>query len=158
MFKKMLAMALVCLSFSAFANVDSKIAPIFDELEYKLAVEWDQKDQTFYNNAVANFESELATLAEQGVQPSEVLAYLQSNIKDQKVANELTDLVGSIDMASMSLEDTKSLIKEYVDGMNNTGANYSGYYSYSYGWYYVAFGGFAYYYYYYSYSYTYYYY
>lgn len=157
MLKKLAAVALVCFSFSTLANVDAKIASIFDEVEFKLSVEWDQKDQAFYNETVRNFEKQLGDLAQEGVAPSDVLNYLQSNIKDKKVASELSDLVSTIDVETMSLEDSKSLIQDYVDGMKNTGANYSGRYSYNYGYYYVVFGGVAFYYYWYSYSYYYYY-
>ena len=153
MLKNLIALVLLCCSFTAHANVDAKIAPIFDELEYQLSVEWDQKGQEFYNSAVKSFEGRLAGLSQEGVTPSEVLNYLQSNIKDKKVAAELSNLVSSIDVTTMSLQDSKSLIQDYVDGMKNTGANYSGLYSYRYGWYYVAFGGVAFYYFYSSYYY-----
>ncbi len=150
MFKRLVALLVVCCSFSAVASVDAKIAPIFEELEFKLSVEWDQKDQAFYDSAVKNFEGKLSKLAEEGVEPTAVLNYLQTNIKDKKVATELSDIINSVDVQSMSLEESKSLIKDYVDGMNNTGANYSGRYGYYYGWYYIAFGGVIFYTYYYS--------
>ncbi|MFG1503810.1 hypothetical protein ACRXCV_05695 [Halobacteriovorax sp. GFR7] len=157
MLRKLAAMALVCFSFSALANIEAKIAPIFEEVEFKLSVEWDQKDQNFYNETVKSFEKQLGDLAQEGITPSEVLNYLQANIKDKKVASELSNLVGSIDVENMTLEESKSLIQDYVDGMKNTGANYSGYYSYDYGLYFVVFGGVAFYYYWYAFQYTYYY-
>ncbi|AYF43890.1 MULTISPECIES: hypothetical protein [Halobacteriovorax] len=156
MFKKLAAVALVCFSFSTLANVDAKIAPIFEEVEFKLSVEWDQKDQEFYNETVRNFETQLGELRAEGVKPADVLNYLKSNIKDQKVANELSSLVASIDLETMTLEESKSLIQDYVDGMKNTGANYHGRYGYDYGFYYLFFGGVVFYYYWYAYSYTYY--
>lgn len=155
MFKKLIALVAMCMSVSVLANVDAKIAPVFEELEYKLSVEWDQKDQAFYKSAVQNFETNLTELSNDGVSPSEVLNYLQSNIKDQKVAGELAELVASIDTEKMTLEESKVLVKEYVDGMKNTGANYSGYYSYDYGLFYVMFGGVLFYTYWYSYYYYY---
>ena len=88
-FKKLTALLLL----TAFTNVyaitpvqesfaASELTQTFDSLNYKLNVEWDQKDSQFMDKALDNFEQEVAELQKAGLTNQVLIKYTLDKIKD----------------------------------------------------------------------------
>lgn len=134
MFKKFTALFLL----TAFTHVYA-VTPIqqsqaiadelnrtFDELNYKLNVEWDQKDGTFFDRSVDEFEKDIAMLQNNGLTSSELIQHAISKIKDKDVINDINEISKVIDENQMSPEEARAFT---ISKLNNTyahGASWSG--------------------------------
>ncbi len=118
---------LLVLSFSinsaTAAAVDS-LQSAFDDLNYSLQVEWDQKDVAFHDEQVLLFQSRMAKLKEQGLTDQEIISFALSSIKDQKVVNELTEMANVLSVAQLPSEQVEELLRSYVSKQYNQGASW----------------------------------
>lgn len=91
MFKKMITLMMVFALFTVHANAASQnnLKAAFDELNYSLTVEWDQKDKDFYNNQMKTFRGTLRELQRDGLSNSELIEFVKSEVKDQRIARDL---------------------------------------------------------------------
>ena len=128
MLKKFLAIvSLLCLIVvQAHAVSNNGLKAAFDELNYSLSVEWDQKDQAFYDAKVAEFNSEIEALQKAGLSNQELVDYALSQVKDQKLANDLEKTFALVELNKMSPEQAKAHVKKLIDQSYNRGASWSG--------------------------------
>ena len=68
----------------------------FDQLNFSLQVEWDQKDKKFYNSKVKEFHDQISNLQKQGLKNTEILEFIKRNIKDQNIASDIDELYETI--------------------------------------------------------------
>lgn len=151
--KHLIVLFALLLSVSAFASSKSElIAPLYQDLEFKLTVEWDQKDGAFYNEALKNFKEEILKLKDQGVTSEDIFNYLKESSKDAKVSDEINEIINSVDLSKMDLQETNDLLNKYATKAFSKGASYHGRNNgWGVFWYLAIFGGV---YYAFSYSYT----
>lgn len=134
MFKKLTALFLL----TAFTHVYA-VTPIqqsqaiadelnrtFDELNYKLNVEWDQKDTKVFDTAVKGFENELAALQAQGVTSKDLVEHALDKIKDKQVQKDLTELQNTIKENQMSDAEAREFVVQKLSSTYSHGASWSG--------------------------------
>ncbi|MDO9184352.1 MAG: hypothetical protein Q7U04_18195, partial [Bacteriovorax sp.] len=134
MFKKITALLLL----SAFTNVYA-ITPIqesnalanqlnktFDSLNYKLNVEWNQKDSQFFDATVSDFEKEIADLQKDGVTNKDLIKYTTDKIKDKEIQNDITEMSKIISENQMSDQEARAFIISKLNSTYSHGASWSG--------------------------------
>lgn len=130
MLKKLLAVAILLLSFSTFAsapiNQMKQLQAAFDQLNFSLQVEWDQKDKKFYNKKVAEFHNEIKKLQKSGMTNEELLEFIKLNIKDKKLAGNIDELFSTIKSSKMTQKEARNFALDYVSRNYATGANWMG--------------------------------
>ncbi len=125
MFKRLitLMMVLAITTTSAFANTNSGIKTAFDELNYSLTVEWDQKDKAFYDKKMASFK---AKLAESKLTNSEMIAFVKSEVKDAKIARDMETALNMIQLQKMSRSEAANYMTETMKKSYSVGASWNG--------------------------------
>ena len=71
------------------------------DLHYALNVQWDQKDAGFYKLKVGAFFDSIRQMKREGLTKQQLLEFI-TNLKDQKVAEQLSALSKSLDLSRMS--------------------------------------------------------
>lgn len=130
MFKKITALLLL----TAFTNVyavtpiqqANELGKTFDSLNYKLNVEWDQKDSKFFDSTIANFEKEISDLQDAGVTNSDLMDYTISKIKDPQMQNEINEMSKAIADAQMSSTEARAFVISKLNSTYSHGASWSG--------------------------------
>lgn len=116
-------MALAIMSTSAFANTNQGLKAAFDELNFALTVEWDQKDKAFYDAQMKKFT---ATLKASGLSSSELIAFVKSEVKDQKVAKDMETAFTMIQIQKMSPSEAANYMTETMKRSYSKGASWNG--------------------------------
>lgn len=134
MFKKITAMVLLTAFTHVYAitpvqqnfAVSQELNRSFDELNYKLNVEWDQKDSTFMNNAIDDFEKEITTLQSQGLSTEELVQQTLEKIKDKNTSDEINELSKTINENHMTIEDARAFAISKLNSTYARGTSWSG--------------------------------
>ena len=134
MLKKMTALFLL----SAFTHVyafspviqaqelDSKLSRAFDSVNFKLNVEWDQKDGNFFDQTISDFEKEISTLQEAGLGNAELLKSALAKIKDEQVKNDVQELSKIMDDSQMTKVESRDFLVRTLSSTFSKGASWSG--------------------------------
>ncbi len=111
---------------NAFAapEINSGLKTALDELNYGLAVEWDQKDQAVYEEKVASFKKQIVNLKEQGVSNSDLVEGTLSLVKDEKTKAELKEAISSF--SSLSAEQAMKEVQNMSSKINAKGSSWNG--------------------------------
>ena len=127
MFKKFfvsfLAFAFVSVQANAVSNNSLKKA--FDELNYSLSVEWDQKDRAFYDAQMSKFTGQVQELQAKGLTNAELMTFATANIKDAKLAKEVKNAMTLVQINKMSAKDARKLLLDTVGKNYSAGASWS---------------------------------
>jgi hypothetical protein len=121
----------LCLTFfthpvSAAPEARGSLKALFDELNYSLSVEWDQKDQAFYKMKTAQFEAGLETLRAQGLTNEELLEFARTQIKNGKVQSEYDALMLMLKADSLKPDEANKMVSDLIRKNYNQGASWSG--------------------------------
>lgn len=108
---------------SVFANTNSGLKAAFDELNYSLTVEWNQKDKAFYNKKMEAFK---AKLAESKLTNAELIAFVKSEVKDAKIARDMETALTMIQIQKMSRSDAANYMTETMKKSYSVGASWNG--------------------------------
>lgn len=122
-FSVIVAMAMLVTTASA-STAGLKTA--FDELEYALSVEWDQKDQAFYQAEMDKFNKKIAALKEQGLTNQELVAFVKSEVKNEQVARDLDTAVSLMTIGKMDQNDATKFVLDSVKKSYDRGASWNG--------------------------------
>jgi hypothetical protein len=127
-FKKFFSFVMILSIFTVHANAASQnsLKAAFDELNYSLTVEWDQKDQDFYSKQMSAFSATVHGLQEQGLTNEQMLAFAKSEIKDAKVAKDLETTFNMISLNKMSSKDAAKYMMESMKKSYSVGASFNG--------------------------------
>ncbi len=98
----------------------------FDELNYSLNVEWDQKDDKFFDVSVDDFERNIAELQKQGLSNKELIDYTLAKIKDKKTKDEVTAIVQVVNESNMSSDEARAFVMTKLSSTYANGASWSG--------------------------------
>lgn len=98
----------------------------FDELNYKLNVEWNQTDAKFFNEAVDGFEKNIAALQEQGLTNKELVQYTLDQIKDTKAQKEIAEITKVINDNQMTSEQARAFALSKLNSTYANGTSWSG--------------------------------
>jgi len=124
---KIIAILLSCLiSFNVMASSVKSLESLLDEYHYTLTVEWDQKDQEFYNSQTDLFVSNLSKLIkDQGLTKEQILSLAESKINNAKAFEALKLKLSLLSPATSSSELAANLREASKDFYSN-GASWSG--------------------------------
>lgn len=128
MFKKLTA-TLLLLAFSqayAATPLGIDLNKSFDELNYKLNVEWNQTDSNFYNETIKDFEEEIVALQSRGLTTKDLIKYTKDKIKDQEVQNEINEILKIINESEMSPAEARYFTISQLDSAYSHGASWKG--------------------------------
>ena len=128
MFSKIFTLMMVLSIFttSAYANSNAGLKAAFDEMNYSLSVEWDQKDKAFYEAQSAKFKKTLESLKAQGLTNEEFLAFVKIEVKNEKIAKEIETAFNMISLTKMSPADAASYMSQTMKGSYSAGASWNG--------------------------------
>lgn len=134
MFKKITALLLL----TAFTNVYA-ITPIqqaqavgvelnktFDSLNYKLNVEWDQKNAKYFDQSIAEFEKEIASLQKDGLTKEQLMKFTLEKIKDKEIKRDINELAKVINESQMTDEEARAFTISKLNSTYSHGASWSG--------------------------------
>jgi Glu-tRNA(Gln) amidotransferase subunit E-like FAD-binding protein len=127
MLSKILAL-LLTLSFicPAYSNVNhaASLKAAFDELNYSLTVEWDQKDEIFQQTQMKKFEDSLKELNRQGLSNAEMMELLTAELKNEQLAKNLEEAFRLVSINKMTPEQARELLNEVVKKSYASGSNW----------------------------------
>lgn len=128
MFKKFVTLLMVVSIFTGSATASSQngLKAAFDELNYSLVVEWDQKDKDFYTQEMKKFSAKLRELQAKGLTNSQLMDFVKSEVKDQKVAKDLETAFNMISINKMSSEEASQYMVDTMKRSYSTGASWNG--------------------------------
>ncbi len=128
MFKKFIAFMMVVAIFTVQAQAASQngLKAAFDEMNYALTVEWDQKDQSFYEAQIKNFISVVRGFQKAGMTNSQMIDFAKSEIKDAKVAKDLETAFSMITINKMSSEEASEYMISSMKRAYSNGASWNG--------------------------------
>jgi Skp family chaperone for outer membrane proteins len=123
LFMSFVAFALVTVQAQAATNNSLKAA--FDELNYSLSVEWDQKDRAFYDAKMKQFQARIGELQAQGLSNSELVDFAKSQVKNEAMARDVETAFSLIQINKMSVTEANTLVRDMVRNSYSTGASWS---------------------------------
>lgn len=134
MFKKFFAVLMIISFTNAYAmspvqrsnEVAKQLNKTFDSLNYKLNVEWNQKDSRFFDATISDFEKEIASLQKDGVTRADLLKFTTGKIKDKQIQKEIVEMSKVIAASQMSNEEARSFIVSKLGSTYSHGASWSG--------------------------------
>lgn len=128
MFKKLIAFVMILSMFtvSAQAGVHAGLKAAFDELNYSLNVEWDQKDQAFYKKQVRAFNESVKEMMSKGLTHAEFVEFVKTEVKDQKVAKDMETALSMISINNMSSSEASKYMIETMEKSYSAGASWNG--------------------------------
>jgi len=96
-----------------------------DEYQYALSVEWDQKDQAFYDAQTKMFFEKMGKLVAKGLTQKDVLKMVEAKTKN-KVAIDALKLKISLLSKNATAEDLAQIVKESAKDLYVEGASWNG--------------------------------
>lgn len=127
MFKKLVTLMLaLAFATTSFAGPNSGLKAAFDELNYSLSVEWDQKDKAFYDAKMKQFTATLNDLKANGLSNAELIAFVKSEVKDAKVAKDMETAFTMISINKMSASEAANYMSETMKRSYSAGASWNG--------------------------------
>lgn len=109
----------------SFAIAD-ELNRTFDELNYQLNVEWNQKDSKFFNESIDGFEKQIAALQEQGLTSKELVQYTLEKIKDKETRKEVSEITKVITDSEMSSQEARAFVLSKLNSIYSHGTSWSG--------------------------------
>lgn len=128
MFKKLITLmiAVAFTTTTAFANTNAGLKAAFDELNYSLTVEWNQKDKAFYDAQMNKFNASLKELQAKGLTNAEMLEFAKAEVKDAKVARDIQTAFTMIQIQKMSRSDAAEYMTQTMKKSYSVGASWNG--------------------------------
>lgn len=108
------------------AATHNSLKTAFDDLNYSLTVEWDQKDRSFYNAQMEKFATEVKGLQAQGMSNQELIDFTLSQLKDQKMAKDLETAFNMVAINKMGAEEAHRYVTDVMNKSYSRGASWAG--------------------------------
>jgi hypothetical protein len=127
-FKKLITLMMVVAIFTvqAHASTQNGLKAAFDEMNYSLTVEWDQKDKGFYETQLKKFTSVVRDLQKKGMTNAQMIEFAKGEVKDAKVAKDLETAFSMITINKMSSEEASQYMMESMKRSYSNGASWNG--------------------------------
>lgn len=127
MFRIIVSLLLILNIATAQAQIVShqSLKDLVDQLQFSLTVEWDQKDLNFRNEKLKAFNEGLANLRKQGLTDRELLDFIKSEVKDQKVSKDIDELYSMLLKKNVSSQLLESKFLDLAKKTQNRGASWS---------------------------------
>ncbi len=128
MLKRMLATLMLSCLFVVQVNAgtNNSLKTAFDEFNYSVTVEWNQKDQKFYNQAVDKFQKEIEALQKKGLTNNELISFAKERVLDKKLSKDLDTLLKTVEVNKMSETDARKYVLGQLGSTVSQGASWNG--------------------------------
>jgi hypothetical protein len=128
MLKKFIAMLVI---FSVFivhaqASTNEGLKAAYNELNYSLTVDWDQKDKEFHDEQMKKFTAAIRDLQSQGLTNSQLLDFAKSQVNNAQVVKDLEVAFNMIQINKMSGPEANKYILDIFKKSYSTGASWNG--------------------------------
>jgi Skp family chaperone for outer membrane proteins len=127
-FKKLITLMLVLSIFTvqAHASTNEGLKAAFNELNYALTTEWDQKDNAVYEAEMKKFSAVVRDLQAKGLTNAQLLDFAKSEIKDAKAAKDLETAMTMVQINKMSSSEASKYVLDTMKKSYSTGASWNG--------------------------------
>ena len=117
-----------CFSLNVMASTGTiqELERSIDEYQYALTVDWDQKDEKFYEERTQIFFNQMAKLIEAGLSQKEIQTLVEKRVNNNK-AVEALKLKLSLTAKNVSSEELAKVVKEATKDLYAQGASWNGY-------------------------------
>lgn len=128
MLKKFIAFFMILSIFTVQANASTHegLKAAFDELNYSLTVEWDQKDKEFHGEQMKKFAATVRDLQAKGLTNAQMIEFVKSEVKNAQVAKDLETAFNMIQINKMSSAEANKYILDTMKKSYSAGASWSG--------------------------------
>ena len=128
MFKKLFSLMMIFMMFSVHAETDVKagLQSAFDEMNYSLTVEWDQKDKVFYKLQTDKFNIAVKNLQAFGLTQKDMMSFVKSKMAFHGKAHDFETAMNVIELNKMSTEEASSYMMERMKNSYAKGASWNG--------------------------------
>jgi autotransporter adhesin len=121
-----LFLAFSLFSTQAMATTNAGLKDAFNELDYALSVEWDQQDEAFHRAQTDLFIDRIVELQAAGLTNAEMMNFTISQVKNNRVAADLTTLFDLVNANKLSENQVLEMIQTMRKDSQTQGANWSG--------------------------------
>lgn len=118
----------LCFSLNVMASTGtvSELEKLMDDYHYSLSVEWDQKDQNFYDSKTKEFFQALEVLIKkEGLSREEMLKLVESKANNKAVVDALKLKLSLLSQGS-SMEEMAAIVKDSTKDLYAQGASWNG--------------------------------
>lgn len=128
MIKRMITLMMVVSIFTvnAYAASNAGLKAAFDELNYSLNVEWDQKNKDFYSAKMSEFSAVVRDLQAKGLTNAELIDFVKAEVKNEKVARDIQTALTMISIQKMSPNEAAQYMSETMKNAYSQGASWNG--------------------------------
>ncbi|WP_408097106.1 hypothetical protein ACJVC5_18905 [Peredibacter sp. HCB2-198] len=117
-----------CFSLNVMASTGTiqELERSIDEYQYALTVDWDQKDEKFYDEQTQIFFGKMEKLIQAGLSQKEIQTFVEKRVNNNK-AVEALKLKISLLAKNASSEELAQVVKEATKEIYAQGASWNGY-------------------------------
>ncbi len=104
---------------------ETSLNSAIDTLQYRLTVEWDQKDVGAQKKIMADFASELDSLKKQGVTDQEIFTSLSAKAFDAQTSKDIENLAQYAKANKLDQKHGRKLVVDYANKSQKIGTSWS---------------------------------
>ncbi len=119
-------LSFILLSVQVNAGTNNSLAQAIEELNYSLSVDWDQKDQRFYDQKMKTFAETVSKLQDSGLTNQQLVDQVISQIKDENLAKDARTTFNMIQINKMGSLEAQNAIHGLLGKSYNRGASWNG--------------------------------
>lgn len=119
-----LVLALSLFTMSAMATTQDGLKTAYDEFNWAVTVEWDQKDPAFYEAKKLEFTRAIGALEAEGMTRKELIAFTKSQIKDASVLKDLNTALEAVSTNTMTSAQAQEFMLKSINSAQ--GASWDG--------------------------------
>ncbi len=119
-----LVLAFSLFSMSAMATTQDGLKTAFDEFNYSVTVEWDQKDPSFFEAKKLELSQAIASLEAEGMTREELITFTKSQIKDASVLKDLNTALEAVSQNTMTSAQAQEFMMKSIKATQ--GASWDG--------------------------------
>jgi hypothetical protein len=122
----MIVLIFACSLSSLHASAVTGLKRAFEELNYALEVEWDQRDEVFKQAEVEKFHHKVRELQKNGLTQKEFLEFSLSEMKDQTLRTQMEGTLNLLKMNALSEAEAKNIMQNNLEKSLSKGASWNG--------------------------------
>lgn len=125
--KMMSFIVLICFSFNVLASTGTvkELEKSFDNYQYAMTVEWDQKDMKFQEAQTNLFFQKIGSLVKSGLTTEEMEAFIEAKITNKEALAALQLKMNLLSQANTP-EELAQILRENSQDMYSRGASWNG--------------------------------
>lgn len=112
---------------NSIASTGQGLKLAYDDFYYSVTVEWDQKDQKFFDAQMNKFQDALRDLEAQGLTKAEIQDFAANKVsQDPSISKEFQIILASVELQDMSPMEAANYIHSHSHGRYAQGSSWDG--------------------------------